>query len=181
MTQMLTILYQLASWGCTGFAWTNGAILLWDGFANAEYRVITFAVALFFWMIGGAVFGVERSLSQIYRCSEKTSGEQAGAKTASAWTLLYVCLVFGVLLIGVAMGIGLVAIIGRLQTGFHIFGWALIQMCSMCEIDQQQKSRTKRCCRTNSTLRCKFAAEHGVKFLIELSDEHWDCRKGRSP
>lgn len=122
MTQRLTIVYKLASWGCTVLAWTNGAILLWDGFANAEYRVLTFAVALLFGVIGGTVLGVERSLSQIYRCSDKTSEEQAGLKTASAWTLLYVCLVFGVLLIGVVMAIGLVAIVERLQTGFHIFG-----------------------------------------------------------
>ncbi|PWS55075.1 hypothetical protein [Pseudoalteromonas sp. meg-B1] len=122
MTQRLTIVYQLASWVCTVLAWTNGAILLWDGFANAEYRVLTFAVALLFGVIGGTVLGVERSLSQIYRCSDKTSEEQAGLKTASAWTLLYVCLVFGVLLIGVVMAIGLVAIVERLQTGFHIFG-----------------------------------------------------------
>ena len=122
MTQRLTIVYQLASWGCTVLAWTNGAILLWDGFANAEYRVLTFAVELLFGVIGGTVLGVERSLSQIYRCSDKTSEEQAGLKTASAWTLLYVCLFFGVLLIGVVMAIGLVAIVERLQTGFHIFG-----------------------------------------------------------
>lgn len=122
MTQRLTIVYQLASWGCTVLAWTNGAILLWDGFVNAEYRVLTFAVALLFGVIGGTVLGVERSLSQIYRCSDKTSEELAGSKTTRAWTLLYACLVFGVLLIGVVMGIGLVAIIERLQTGFHIFG-----------------------------------------------------------
>ncbi|NKC17654.1 hypothetical protein CWC29_002150 [Pseudoalteromonas sp. S4498] len=65
----LLIIYLLASWGCTGLAWINGAILLWDGFDNPEYRVITFAVALLFGLIGGTVFGVERSLRRIYRCA----------------------------------------------------------------------------------------------------------------
>ncbi|KJZ05158.1 hypothetical protein [Pseudoalteromonas piscicida] len=121
MKRML-IIYLLASWGCTGLAWINGAILLWDGFDNPEYRVITFAVALLFGLIGGTVFGVERSLRRIYQCSDNTSKEQAGSKSSSAWTLLYVCLIFGTLLIGVIMGSGLVAIVGRLQSGFHIFG-----------------------------------------------------------
>ena len=119
---MLTIILQLASWGCTGLAWTNGAILLWDGFANAESRVITFAVALLFCVIGGIAFGVERSLSQIYLCSDKISGGLVKSKSSRAWTILYVCLIFGVLLTGVVMGAGLVAIIGRLQNGLHIFG-----------------------------------------------------------
>ncbi|UTV97800.1 hypothetical protein KDW99_10840 [Marinomonas rhizomae] len=122
MTHMLTIIHQLASWACTGLAWINGAILLWDGFANAESRVITFAVALLFCVIGGIAFGVERSLSQIYLCSDKTSGGLVKSKSSRAWTILYVCLIFGALLTGVVMGAGLVAIIGRLQNGLHIFG-----------------------------------------------------------
>jgi len=122
MTRTLTSIYQLASWGGTVMAWTNGAILLWDGCTNGQYRVITFAVALLFGLIGGIVLGVERSLSRIYRCSDKTFGELSDSESASSWTLLYVCLISGVFLIVVAMGSGLVAIIGRLQEGFHIFG-----------------------------------------------------------
>ncbi len=119
---MLKKIHQLTSSVCIGLAWTNGAFLLWDGYANEPYRGITVAVALLFGVIGGIAFGVERSLSRICRCFDQTSGKSLGSETADAWTLLYVCLIFGSLLIVVAMGSGLIAIIGRLQEGFHIFG-----------------------------------------------------------
>lgn len=125
MTQMLTIIYQLASWACTGLAWTNAAILLWDGCTGnfqTQYRIVTFAVALLFGVIGGIPLGVERNLSRIYRYCVKTSGELPGSESVGAWRLLYVCLIAGLLFIIVAMGSGLVAISGRLQQGFHIFG-----------------------------------------------------------
>jgi len=119
---MLIKIHQLTSSVCIGLAWANGAILLWDGYANEQYRGITVAVALLFGVIGGIVFGVERSLSRICRCFDKTSVKSSGSETSGAWTLLYVCLISGSLLIVVAMGSGLIAIIGRLKEGFHIFG-----------------------------------------------------------
>lgn len=122
MIHTLRLIYQLVSWGCIVLAWTNGAILLWDGCTNEQSRVITFAVALLFGVIGGIVLGVERSLSRIYRCSTKASKELLDSAPASSWTLLYVCLIAGVFLFALVMGSGLFAIIGRLQQGFHIFG-----------------------------------------------------------
>lgn len=125
MTQKLTIIYQLASWVCTGLAWTNSAILLWDGCTGhfqTQYRIVTFAVALLFGVLGGITLGVERSLSRIYRCCVNTSGKQPGSDSVGAWRLLYVCLIAGLLFIILAMGSGLVAISGRLQQGIHIFG-----------------------------------------------------------
>ena len=122
MKRVLTRIHQLTSSVCIGLAWANGAILLWDGYANERYRGITVAVALLFGVLGGIVLGVERSLSRISRWFDKTSGKSSGSGASGPWTLLYVCLIFGLLLIVVAMGSGLVAIIGRLQEGFHVFG-----------------------------------------------------------
>lgn len=122
MTHTLRLIYQLVSWGGTALAWTNGAILVWDGCINEQYRAITFAVALLFGVIGGIALGVERSLSRIHRCSTKASNEQLNSASASSWALLYVCLLAGVFLLALVMGSGLFAIIGRLQQGFHIFG-----------------------------------------------------------
>jgi hypothetical protein len=106
-------------------AWTNGAIVAWDGCTGhlqARLRIITFAVALLFGVIGGIVFGVERSLSRIWRCSDRTSGAQQMPELDGAWRLFYVLLTFGVLLVLVVMGSGLIAITSRLHQGFHIFG-----------------------------------------------------------
>lgn len=122
MNRMLRKIHQLTSSVCIGLCWTNGAVLLWDGYANEQYQGITVAVALLFGVIGGIVFGAERSLSRICQCFDETSGKSSGSESSGAWTLLYVCLISGSLLILVAMGIGLIAIIRRLQEGFHIFG-----------------------------------------------------------
>lgn len=125
MTRILTIVYQIVSWGCTGLAWTNGTILLWDGYTGhlqTRLRIITFAVALLFGVIGGIVFGVERSLSRIRLCSNRISGAQQMPELDGAWRLFYVLLTFGVLLVLVVMGSGMIAITSRLHQGFHIFG-----------------------------------------------------------
>jgi hypothetical protein len=119
---MLRKIYQLISSVCFGLFWANSAILLWDGYANEQNRGITVAVALLLGVIGAIVFGVEKSLSRIYQCYDKTTDKSSGSETAGAWTLLYMFLIFGLLLIVVGIGSGLIAIIGRLQEGFHIFG-----------------------------------------------------------
>ncbi|HMS27917.1 MAG TPA: hypothetical protein PKC80_11175 [Burkholderiaceae bacterium] len=125
MTPKLTLIYQLASWVCTGLAWTNSAVLLWDGSTGhlqMQYQIVTFAVALLFGVLGGIMLGVERSLSRIYLNSVNISMKQPGADSVGAWRLLYVCLITGLLFIIFAMASSLVAISARMQQGMHIFG-----------------------------------------------------------
>jgi hypothetical protein len=122
---MLKINFQITSWICTGLAWTNCVIVTWDGCTGrlaTQYRIVTFVVALLFGVIGGIVFGVERSLGKIRRCSVKTAEAQEGRNLIAAWRQLYVLLAVGVLLVLLAMGSGLIAIIGRLHQGLTLFG-----------------------------------------------------------
>lgn len=125
MTHMLTVIFQLVSWACTGLAWTNGALLFWNacaGHLQTQYRIVTFAVALLFVVIGGILLGVERSLHRIRRFCVKIFRVLPGSELAGAWRLLYVCLIAGLLLTVVVMGSSLVAITGRLHQGFNVFG-----------------------------------------------------------
>jgi hypothetical protein len=106
-------------------AWTNGALLFWNGCAGhfqTQYRIVTFAVALLFVVIGGILLGVERSLLRIRQYCVEISRVLPRSESAGAWRLLYVCLIAGLLFISVVMGSSLVAITGRLHQGFNVFG-----------------------------------------------------------
>jgi uncharacterized membrane protein YqgA involved in biofilm formation len=125
MNGILEVFYRIVSWTCTGLAWVNATIVLWDGCTGElqmQYRVVTLLVALLFGSIGGVVLGLERSLDKILRWYTNNPGVRPDAELVGAWRSLHVLLAVSTISILAVMGSGLVAIISRLHEGFRIFG-----------------------------------------------------------
>jgi len=106
-------------------AGANAAVLIWDGCTGqlqTKYRVVTLLVALLFASIGGLVLRLEGLLGRILRLSKTHAELQAEAQWAGGWQSLHRLLAVALVLILAVMGIGLVAMLSRLEPGFRIFG-----------------------------------------------------------
>lgn len=125
MNAILELFFRMASWACTGLAWVNATIVFWDGCTGqlqAQYRVITLTVALLFGLIGALVLGLERILGKLLKLYTTNSRMRPDGELAIAWRSLHMLLTVAVVFILAVMGVGLLAIISRLQQGFKIFG-----------------------------------------------------------
>lgn len=117
--------YRMASWACTGVAWVNAAIVLWDGCTGhlqMQYRIVSLLVALLFGSIGGFVLGLERLLGKILSLYPAHPAARPRVELAGSWRSLHALLIVAVVFILVVMVGGLVAMGSRLDQGFKIFG-----------------------------------------------------------
>lgn len=119
---MLRVICRIITWLCCAFAFTDAALVIWDGCRpelSIGTRVVTFVVAGFFALIGVAGLGVEWNLNRLRRF---TVAEAEAVGWQRTWRHLHLFLIPGMLFVLLVVFLGLTGILSRFQEGRPLFG-----------------------------------------------------------